>query len=330
MLPIRFSIIITSHNQREFIRGAVESALSQPYLLKEIIVIDDGSSDGSVELLEQFADSIRLIKFSSNRGAIEARNEGARQARGQYLVFLDGDDVLRRWALCVYECLIIERSPKIIAAESLWFQGEVPVQRDKEVPQKIEFIQYGTFLSKDRSYGMSASTWIMERRAFEEVGGWTAGIFHLDSVDLVMKLRDVGPVILVCSPSTVFYRVHTANSIHSVPPFIDMLHRLIRKERAGEYPGGPQYQFQRHAFLGGLVFFWVKRGLRAGLYKEVCVLLASGAPLVAAGFASRVGARIRKLRPIEAVSMPISGPAPDEQIVNGEPAIAASKSSFRC
>lgn len=328
MLPIRFSIIITCHNQREFIRAAVDSALSQPHLLKEVIVVDDGSIDGSVELLEQFADSIRLIKLSSNRGAIEARNEGARQAKGQYLVFLDGDDVLRRWALSVYECLIVERNPKIIAAKSLWFGAEVPVHQDKQVPQKIEFIQYDSFLSKDRPYGMSASTWIMERRAFEEVGGWTAGIFHLDSVDLIMKLREVGPVILVCSPSTVFYRVHTANSIHSVPPFIDMLHRLIRKEGAGEYPGGPRYRFQRRAFLGGLVFFWVKRGLRAGLYKKACKLLTSGAPLVAAGFASRVGAKIRKLRPIEVVSMPILGPAPDEQIANGEPAIAASKSSF--
>jgi glycosyltransferase involved in cell wall biosynthesis len=328
MLPIRFSIIITCHNQREFIRAAVDSALSQQHLLREVIVVDDGSTDGSVELLEKYADLIRLFKFSSNRGAIEARNEGARQAQGQYLVFLDGDDVLRRWALSAYECLIVERNPKIIAAKALWFEGEVPVHQDNQVPQKIEFIQYDSFLSKDRSYGMSASTWIMERRAFEKVGGWTGGIFHLDSVDLVLKLREVGPVILVNSPSTVFYRVHTANSIHSVPPFIDMLHRLIRKERAGEYPGGPQYGFQRRAFLGGLVFFWVKRGLRAGLYKKVMKLLASGATLVAAGFASRVGAKIRKLRPVEAVCMPIVGPAPNEQMVHAEPAIAASKSSF--
>ena len=328
MLPIRFSIIITCHNQRKFIRAAVESALSQPHLLREVIVVDDGSTDGSVELLEQFSASIRLVKFSCNRGAIKARNEGAKQAKGQYLVFLDGDDVLRRWALTVYESLITECKPKIIAAKALWFQGEVPVHRDRQVPHKIELIQYDSFLSKDRSYGMSASTWIIERRAFEKVGGWTAGIFHLDSVDLVMKLREVGPVILVASPSTVFYRVHAANSIHSVPPFIDMLHRLIRKEEAGEYPGGPQYRFQRRAFLGGLVFFWVKRGLRAGLYKKVCKLLASGAPLVAAGFASRVGVKIKKLRPVEAVRMPVLGPAPDEQIVNGDPVVAASKSSF--
>ena len=135
--------------------------------------------------------------------------------------------------------------------------------------------------------------------------------------------RDLGRFTLYC-----LLPVHAANSIHSVPPFIDMLHRLIRKEKAGEYPGGAQYQFQRRAFLGGLVFFWVKRGLRARLYKKVCKLLASGAPLVAAGFASRVGVKIKKLRPVEAVRMPVLGPAPDEQIVNGDPVVAASKSSF--
>ena len=326
MSPIRFSIIITCYNQREFIRAAVESALAQPHTLKEVIVVDDASTDGSVEQLEQFADSIRLIKFTTNRGAIEARNEGARQAKGQYLVFLDGDDVFRRWALHAYECLIVERSPKIIAAQSLWFSGDVPVHQDEQVPLKIEFIQYDTFLSKDRSYGMSASTWILERQAFEQVGGWTAGIFYLDSVDLVMKLRDVGPVILVHSPSTVFYRVHTANSIHSVPPFIGMMHHLIGKERAGEYPGGPQNRFERRAFLGGVVFFWVKRGLRVGLYKKVAKLLASGAPLVVAGFANRVRARLQKLQPVEAVSMPTLRPL-QEPLVKDEPATVGAKAN---
>jgi glycosyltransferase involved in cell wall biosynthesis len=314
MLPIRFSVIITCYNQRAFIRAAVDSALAQPHPLKEVIVVDDGSTDGSVERLEQFADSIRLIKLSKNRGAIEARNEGARQAKGQYLVFLDGDDVLRRWALNTYECLITERNPKIIAAQSLWFSGEIPVHQDEQVPQRIEFIQYDTFLSKDRSYGMSASTWILERKAFEQVGGWTEGIFYLDSVDLVLKLRAVEPVILVRSPATVFYRVHEANSIHSVSPFMAMMHHLMQKERAGEYPGGPQYRFERRAFLGGVVLFWVKRGLRAGLYKEVGKLLASGAAMVAAGFVKRIRARLSKLQPVDSVRMPAPPPTPERMV----------------
>ena len=327
MLPIRFSVIITCYNQREFIGAAVGSALAQPHSLREVIVVDDGSTDGSVERLEQFADSIRLIKFPTNRGAIEARNEGARQARGQYLVFLDGDDALRRWALNAYESLIVERNPKILAAQSLWFSGEIPVHQDEQAPQRIEFVQFDTFLSKDRSYGMSASTWILEREAFEQVGGWTEGIFYLDSVDLVLKLRDVGPVILVRSPSTVFYRVHEANSIHSVSPFIGMMHLLMQKERAGEYPGGPEYRSQRRAFLGGIVFFWVKRGLRAGLYSKVGKLLASGAPMIAAGFANRIRTRLSKLQPVDSVRMPVPLPTPERMVKDGFETVGAKADS---
>src|ERR1035437_2593989 len=91
----QFSLVITFYNQRDFIRAAVESALSQnPNLSKEIIVVDDGSTDGSREVLEEYRDAVQLHLLPSNHGPLGARNHGAAQASGQYLVFLDGDDVL--------------------------------------------------------------------------------------------------------------------------------------------------------------------------------------------------------------------------------------------
>ena len=89
MLHIRFSIVITCYNQRHFIQDAVGSALLQRNPSKEIIVVDDGSSDGSVEILQQYGESIQLLKLASNRGALEARNQGAACAKGEYLAFLD-------------------------------------------------------------------------------------------------------------------------------------------------------------------------------------------------------------------------------------------------
>ncbi len=95
----RFSIIITCYNQRDYIGDAVKSAISQGDQLKEVIVVDDASSDGSPEVLSQYAEAIQVIEFPRNRGAPEARNRGAASAQGEYLVFLDGDDVLLPWAL---------------------------------------------------------------------------------------------------------------------------------------------------------------------------------------------------------------------------------------
>ena len=85
----RFSIIITCHNQRDFIQAAVDSALSQnPTLLADIVVVDDGSTDGSPGLLDAYQNSIQLQVNPTNLGAVEARNQGARLAHGAYLVFL--------------------------------------------------------------------------------------------------------------------------------------------------------------------------------------------------------------------------------------------------
>src|ERR1022692_2579247 len=87
------------YDQRDYIGDAVKSAISQGDQLKEVIVVDDASSDGSPEVLSQYAEAIQVIEFPRNRGAPEVRNRGAASAQGEYLVFLDGDDVLLPWAL---------------------------------------------------------------------------------------------------------------------------------------------------------------------------------------------------------------------------------------
>ena len=89
MLHIRFSIVITCYNQRHFIRDAVDSALLQRDPSKEIIVVDDGSTDGSVEVLKQYGESIQLLTFAANRGKLEARNYGAARAEENTWLFLD-------------------------------------------------------------------------------------------------------------------------------------------------------------------------------------------------------------------------------------------------
>src|ERR1019366_8504283 len=106
MPDIRFSIIITSYNQPEFIKDAVDSALSQRPGAAEIIVVDDASTDGTQEVLRQYGDAIRLVCRETNGKCSVARNCGAALARGEYMVFLDGDDAFLPWALDVYERII--------------------------------------------------------------------------------------------------------------------------------------------------------------------------------------------------------------------------------
>lgn len=300
---MRFSIVITCYNQRDFIRAAVESALSQnPHLAKEIIVVDDGSTDGSWEALEEFRDSVQLRRLPSNRGPIEARNQGAAQAKGQYLVFLDGDDAFMPWALDVYERIIANRKPTVILAKTRWFEGPIPTLKAEDVPDKIQFVEYKALLRKDRGAGLSASAYIVDRQAFWSVGGWSAGIFQLDLADLSAKLGLL-PTVLICSPDTAFYRIHKGNSIHTVPPFIKNLYRLLGKEKAGEYPGGQEHRLDRHVWFGGLFAFWIKRAIRAGLYKDAAKLMLTGWAMVLAAVVRRATTVIRGRRPIETMNL---------------------------
>ncbi len=87
------SIIIPCYNNRSFIREAIESALDLTYPNVEIIVIDDGSQDDSLEIVRRFGDKIRW-ETGSNQGAPTARNRGIALAQGKYIKFLDGDDIL--------------------------------------------------------------------------------------------------------------------------------------------------------------------------------------------------------------------------------------------
>lgn len=296
---LRYSIVITCCNQHQFIKDAVESALSQGHPSKEVIVVDDGSQDGSLEILKCYEPSIQLISFSTNCGAIAARNRGATAATGEYLIFLDGDDLLTPWALDLYEQLITERHPAIIVSRVRWFSDSVPKLGEEDWPQKLEFVEYESLMARDRQHGWQAGVFVFSRQAIQDAGGWTPGIFQMDTMDMAAKLGYSGSTVLVCSTYTLLYRMHADNSIHFVPPFLRSAHLMISKERAGKYPGGPGKRFERYAFHGGMLFFWVKKGLRAGYYGDSLWLALRGWPMILAAVIRKFVIRLRGQRPVE-------------------------------
>jgi glycosyltransferase involved in cell wall biosynthesis len=85
------SIVIPNYNCGEFLIECIQSAINQTYPNTEIIVIDDGSTDDSVEILSLYKEQVALIK-TSNKGAAAARNLGISIAKGEFIAFLDSDD----------------------------------------------------------------------------------------------------------------------------------------------------------------------------------------------------------------------------------------------
>src|SRR5262245_50863701 len=87
------TVVIPCFNCELYLEEAIESALAQTYPKLRIVVIDDGSNDGSPQILHRFSDRIRVIR-QENRGLAAARNRGIDETNGAYLAFLDADD---RW-----------------------------------------------------------------------------------------------------------------------------------------------------------------------------------------------------------------------------------------
>src|SRR4051795_3380132 len=85
------SVVIPNYNYGRYVRQAVDSVLAQTYPSVEIIVVDDGSSDDSVALLQSYGSSIKLVA-QSNGGVHKARNRGIEESKGEFVAFLDADD----------------------------------------------------------------------------------------------------------------------------------------------------------------------------------------------------------------------------------------------
>jgi glycosyltransferase involved in cell wall biosynthesis len=298
-----FSIIVTSHNQAGFIANAVDSALAQSYASKEVIVVDDASSDESPRVLEQYGEAIGLIKLEENAGASRARNAGMARAKGDFLVFLDGDDLLLPWALDIYGEVIDRKLPHIILSKMLWFEGQNPKLNSQHRPAQIDVVAYESLLEKDRPYRASASALVIKRDVFSQVQGWTSEIFPMEDLDVLVKLLHAGRTVQILQPATVCYRVHEANTVRQVANCAGALRLIMEKEKRGGYSDGRLNRGQRYAFLGGPALFWVKRACKSGLYNEALRLLAMGWPMIFAAGVRRAAVAIKGRRAAQTIAL---------------------------
>lgn len=299
----QFSIVITCHNQAQFIAEAVTSALSQTFSDTEVLVVDDASTDDSVKVLERYGSSIRLVKLRDNVGAARARNFGGETATGDYLVFLDGDDLLLPWALETYARILSRERVPVIISTLLWFDGQPPKMRAEEFPAEIKFVSYETVLRKDRPHRPSASTIVVQRQGFLDVHGWTNDMFPMEDFDILIKVSSLGRAVQILSPPTTSYRVHDNNSIHNVIPFLRELRVMIGKVNRGEYRGARLYPLHSRAFIGGPALYWSRRALQQGFYAPALQLLASGVKMVLAALFCRCAVLLKGRQPVQTLSI---------------------------
>lgn len=111
----KFSIIIAAYNIENYIAKCIESVLTQTYNNYEVIVVDDGSKDGTKNKIKEFGDKIKFIEHENNKFLGGTRNTGIEVANGKYILFIDGDDYLNNnYVLEKLDNLIGEKDVDVI------------------------------------------------------------------------------------------------------------------------------------------------------------------------------------------------------------------------
>jgi hypothetical protein len=294
-MKTQFSVLVPVYNMEKLIGATIDSVLSQNFVDYELIVIDDGSTDKTQNVLQDYGTRIKVI-HQSNQGPEAARNRGAAVAAGEYLVLLDHDDLLFPWSLTVYDRVIraFESPPLIIGAMSYFDDEQAVPGRDYD-GDVVEVLKYRDYLSRDVTVGLSCSRMVVQRSVFEAASELRSALraFPVDDHHLMLSVGTSGPCLVVREPITVAHRVHPCNTSHDVEFIVKGVSSLIRFERQGQYPGGRSRRFERHACLGGLAWCWVKHALEHRRFGLACRLFVQSGPLVAAGAIKKVRSRLR-------------------------------------
>lgn len=297
----QFSIIISSYNRQAYLRQAIDSVLSQTFANYEIIVVDDGSTDGTPELLQSYGPRIRSIR-QLNQGPEVAHRMGASMANGEYLAFLDSDDLFLPWALTTYDKIIRAfNSPAVILGSMTYFEDGQDVQANGEDGGVLEVLRYRDFLSKNIGIGLGMSKIVIRKQAFERVDGRrnsTPESFHLNDYNLMLQVGTLGPCVILKQPITVAFRRHTGNSIHNIKAHVQGAFSLIRAERKGQYPGGRARQFARYARIGGVIWEWSGKALKGHCLELGVRLLVIGLPMVGAGIFMKIWGTFHRTMPL--------------------------------
>ncbi|HNW77058.1 MAG TPA: glycosyltransferase family A protein, partial [Bacteroidales bacterium] len=140
------SVVIPLYNKEKTIKRALDSIMKQTVLPQEIIVVDDGSTDGSRAVVEQEHNPLVMLFCQENSGVSAARNRGIREARGAWIAFLDADD---EWEPGYLEQIdrMIRQFPSSIGAATAYFLGNEQGSKRRMTLRKLPFTTESGVLS---------------------------------------------------------------------------------------------------------------------------------------------------------------------------------------
>lgn len=224
------SVLIPCYNAEAWVRQSVESALNQTYPNKEVIVVDDGSTDGSLAALREFGNSIQL-ETGPNRGGNAARNRLLALSRGKWLSYLDADDYLlpdkiKRQVefILVNPNLDVVYSPFIIRVESEGSERENPIPEKNDVV--ANYLSWGPF---------STNSVLLRRASIAEIGGWKESQKVCQEHELLARMLINGCQFGLLDIAGSVYRFHGSHTVSFKSRDATIRQRMLLTDRMADY-----------------------------------------------------------------------------------------------
>ena len=261
------SVVIITYNKADTIGPAIDSVLKQTWTDYEILVVDDGSTDNTAEVVRRYGDKVRYLP-KKNGGTGSARNLGIAEAKGKYVALLDGDDLWLPRKLEL-QMAALEKEPGLIGAQcSAYLVDERLKVFDLRIcrPRRDTLGDFLLF----RNLPAFSSTIVARRDVFQELGGFGTDLVILSDWDMACRLAKQGVIRSVPEP-LVLYRHYPKNQSRDVDIHIDSGIRSLKRFFARENDLDPRIRSWEprvwahfYAMLGGGCVRngdW-KRGLR--------------------------------------------------------------------
>lgn len=259
----RVSVVIPAYNAVWCVRRAVDSVLAQNFRDFEVLVVDDGSTDGTAAILAVYDDALRVVS-KPNGGLSSARNAGIAAARGEYVAFLDADD----WWLAAKlarQVELMEVHPEVLfcsctTAVRTPEGGQLPDWRcGAATGSALESI-----FAVNAFVAGSGSAVLVRREAFARAGGFDESLKSLEDIDMWMRLAALGGYACIDEPLAVIEK-----SAASMSGNLDVMRtsaiQVMRKNR-GLLPPHMRGGFWRGAYAAMLSDYakWAYRKGRTG------------------------------------------------------------------
>lgn len=194
--PPVVSVIIPTYNRGWILQNAIDSVLTQDYPHLELIVVDDGSTDNTADVLAGYKDRIRVLN-RANGGVSAARNLGIAKCRGRYIAFLDSDDAWMPQKISSQIDFFNDHPEALICqTEEIWIRNGLRVN-----PKKRHQKPSGMIFERSLALCLvSPSAVMIDRRLFERVGIFDESLPACEDYDLWLRVSCRYPVYLLERP----------------------------------------------------------------------------------------------------------------------------------